>query len=110
MTGLKPGRRYAVRVSAKPIVTDPDVVVSPGKPSDALVVCTPATPPIAPAAPGLASRLRNTMKVGGGDRWKLLRAQDALSRTSMRLLPARLIRSLRRRAPGALSRPAVQVA
>lgn len=61
--GLRPGRNYAVRVSCKPVVTDPLVVLDLAAPSDILLVQTPATPPCAPLAPALAIRQRNSLKL-----------------------------------------------
>ena len=60
--GLRPGRNYVVRVVCRPIVTDPAVIVESQDPSDILLVRTPATPPVAPAAPTLAVRQRNSLK------------------------------------------------
>jgi hypothetical protein len=45
VTGLRPGMRYAVRVTCKPVVLDPLVVIHLSPPSEVTVVCTPATPP-----------------------------------------------------------------
>ena len=63
--GLRPGRRYAVRVSCRPVVSDESVVVQLAPPSEVLVVDTPPTLPDAPPPPALASRLKNALKVGG---------------------------------------------
>jgi hypothetical protein len=63
--GLRPGRRYAVRVACQAVVADETVLVQLAQPSDVLILSTPATPPDAPAPPGLANRARNSLKVGG---------------------------------------------
>lgn len=78
--GLRPGRRYAVRVSCRPVVSDDSVVVQLAPPSEVLVVDTPATPPDAPPAPVLATRLKNTLKVrgrGGGRGSRVERGKSA---------------------------------
>ncbi len=62
--GLRPGRRYAVRVVCRPVVTnDESVVLQLAPASEVLVLATPASLPEAPAPPGVASRMRNTIKV-----------------------------------------------
>lgn len=61
--GLRPGRRYAVRVCCQPIVSDETVVVCLAKPSEVVVLETPATLPDAPLPPVLANRQRNQLKV-----------------------------------------------
>jgi hypothetical protein len=54
--GLRPGRRYAVRVAARLAVSDPAVEVRAAPPSAPLLVSTPAAPPGAPGAPAAARR------------------------------------------------------
>jgi hypothetical protein len=54
--GLRPGRRYAVRVAARLAASDPAVEVRVAPPSAPLLVSTPAAPPGAPGAPAAARR------------------------------------------------------
>jgi hypothetical protein len=62
ITGIRPGRNYAVRVHCNPLVEDPEVLVQLAPPSASLFVSTPPTPPSAPAAPTLSVRQRNLLK------------------------------------------------
>lgn len=59
--GLRPGRRYAVRVACRPQVEDPEVVVELAEPSPVALVCTPPTPPGPLAVPGLAGRQKRQL-------------------------------------------------
>jgi hypothetical protein len=65
VNGLQPGRRYAVRVACKPVVSSPDIAVKLTDESETLLVSTPPTVPGPPAAPILASRQRSSLKVKG---------------------------------------------
>lgn len=111
--GLRPGRWYAVRVECQPVVSDTSVVLELAQPSPVLLVATPPTLPEAPAAPGLASRARNTLKVGGGRGGKTscrgrpaagLPAGPGLLSLLHLLLPAAGLQWQRARGEGRLSR------
>ena len=65
--GLRPGRSYAVRVTAVPHVSNlPDAVVVPSPPSETVVVATLPCPPMGQPSPQLATRLKKELKVGVG--------------------------------------------
>lgn len=64
--GLRPGRTYAARVAAVPVVTTPhqpgEVVVVPSPHSEVVTVQTLPCPPMGQPAPQLASRLKKELK------------------------------------------------
>ncbi|KAK9824568.1 hypothetical protein WJX72_011385 [[Myrmecia] bisecta] len=60
--GLRPGRRYAFRVTVVPLVTPPWAPAGPQPPSfPPLIVDTPPTAPTPPHAPHLAGKSRTTL-------------------------------------------------
>ncbi len=67
--GLRPGRTYAARVAAVPVLTTPheagEVVLVRSPPSEVVTVQTLPCPPMGQPAPQLASRLKKELKVGG---------------------------------------------
>lgn len=66
--GLRPGRTYAARVTAVPVLTSPhppgEVVLVRSPPSEVVTVQTLPCPPMGQPAPQLASRLKKELKVG----------------------------------------------
>lgn len=67
--GLRPGRSFAARVTAVPLVTgstDLEVEVVRSPPSDTMLVATASCPPMGQPAPQLASRLKKELKVCAG--------------------------------------------
>jgi hypothetical protein len=64
--GLRPGRSYAARVTAVPLVTNtPGALVVASPPSGTQVVHTLACAPLGQPAPQLASRMKKELKVWG---------------------------------------------